>query len=205
MPRARSLPAAVPIAPAADGRQRRSERSREAIVQALLDLVGAGVQQPTAQQVAASAGVGIRSVFRHFADMESLYAEMDVRVQAMAVPVLRAAPIDGSITARTRGLVARRVDFFERIAPYKRAASALRWRSAFLARQHGALVRELRADLARWLPELRRAPADRVEAFDVALSFETWDRLRSDQRLGRDRARAALERLALALTESLAR
>ena len=49
--------------PSSDGRLRRGERSREAIVAALFELVGEGVLQPTAQQVAERAGVGIRSVF----------------------------------------------------------------------------------------------------------------------------------------------
>ena len=42
-----------------DGRLQRSERSRHAIVQALYDLVGEGVLQPTAQQVAETAGVPV--------------------------------------------------------------------------------------------------------------------------------------------------
>ena len=56
----------------ADGRRLRSERSRQAIIDAMLKLVEEGVLVPTAQQVSERAGVGIRSVFRHFSDMESL-------------------------------------------------------------------------------------------------------------------------------------
>jgi AcrR family transcriptional regulator len=186
-------------APSSDGRQRRSERSREAIVQALLELVGEGILQPTAQQVAETAGVGIRSVFRHFADMDSLFAEMDARLQAEALPLLRGDPPEGGAPKRMRALVDSRIAFFEKIAPFKRAGTIQRWRSEFLRGQHGMLVRALRADLLRWLPEVRRAPADLVEAFDLALSFESWDRLRTDQRLGRDRARDAVLRTVLAL------
>jgi AcrR family transcriptional regulator len=192
------MPAPTPE-PATDGRQRRSERSREAIVQALLDLVGEGVLQPTAQQVAASAGVGIRSVFRHFADMDSLFVAMDARIQAEALPLLIGDPPKGSADERVRALAERRVAFFEKIGPYKRAGTIQRSRSAFLRTQHGNLVRLLRADLLRWLPELRRAPADLVAALDLALSFEAWDRLRSDQRLGRERARDAVVRTVTAL------
>ena len=198
------MPSAPRAEPALDGRARRSERSREAIVQALFDLVGRGVLQPTAQQVAETAGVGIRSVFRHFADMESLFVAMDARLQAEAVPILRGDPIAGSVAKRVRALADRRIDFFERIGPYKRSATVQRWRSAFLQRQHGVLVRELRADLLRWLPELRRAPADLADALELALSFEAWDRLRSEQRLGRERARAALVRTALAIVTPVA-
>jgi AcrR family transcriptional regulator len=190
---------------AIDGRQRRSARSRQAIVQSLFALVGSGVLQPTAQQVAETAGVGIRSVFRHFADMDSLFAEMDARLQADAVPILRTDPVEGPLDRRARALVDHRGDFFERIAPYKRSSNIQRWRSEFLRERHGLLVRALRSDLLRWLPELRRAPAGLVDALDLALSFEAWDRLRTDQRLSRDRARDALLRTVLALVAGLSR
>src|SRR5262249_1506333 len=95
-----------PAPRALDGRQRRSERSRGAIVQALFELTRAGELEPTAQQVAARARVGIRSVFRHFADMDSLYAELGAQVRASVMPLLR-AEIRGSASERARALVAR--------------------------------------------------------------------------------------------------
>lgn len=185
--------------PLPDGRLQRSERSREAIVQALLDLVGEGVLMPTAEQVADRAGVGIRTVFRHFSDMDRLFAAMDARLQTQALPLLRAFPPEGGLPERLRGLVRRRAAFFEKILPYKRAGSRLRWRSEYLRAQHAAMVRALRADLASWLPELKGAPADLADAFELATSFEAWDRLRSEQRLGHARALAAMERAAIAL------
>ena len=66
---------------AADGRRLRSERSRRAIIEAALALQEEGVLVPTAQQVSDKAGVGIRSVFRHFEDMESLYASADEQIR----------------------------------------------------------------------------------------------------------------------------
>jgi AcrR family transcriptional regulator len=191
--------------PTRDGRALRSERSRRAIHEALFALVGEGVLQPTAQQLADRAGVGIRTVFRHFEDMESLLAEIDARVSAEAAPLFGAPIPKGSLEERARGLVARRAELFERIAPYKRSGSLQRWRSPFLRGRHAALVRELRAALLRWLPELEGAPPDLVEALDLATSFEAWDRLRSEQRLGRERARAALERIVTTLVRALPR
>jgi len=187
----------------ADGRVRRSERSRAAMVQALYDLVGEGILQPTAQQVAERARVGIRTVFRHFSDMDSLLAEIDGRVRAKALPLFQEERGRGSRAERASALVQQRIRLFEQIAPYKRSGNLQRWRSAFVARQQMAHVRELRADLLAWLPELRSAAAEDIEALDVALSFEVWDRLRTDQRLGRERARAALERIVTALVNSL--
>src|SRR5262245_8040613 len=96
----------------ADGRVRRSEKSRAAIVTARFDLVGEGVVRPTAQQVAERAGVGIRSVFRHFDDMESLYAAMNARLRAEVLPLLRDETVTGTLRTRALALVERRVRLF---------------------------------------------------------------------------------------------
>lgn len=192
-----------PESESADGRVRRSEKSRAAIVDALFELVGEGVLQPTAQQVAERAGVGIRSVFRHFDDMEGLYAAMDARLRAEALPLLREAKAEGTLRGRALAWVERRARLFERIAPWKRSASLARWRSDFLRTQHAAMVRELRADLLRSLPELADAPAALVDALDVVSCFEAWDRLRADQRLSRERAQAVVEHAVLTLLEGL--
>src|ERR1051326_3556492 len=144
---------------ATDGRVRRGERSGQAILEALIGLVGEGVLDPTAQQVAARAGVGTRTVFRRFSDMESLLAQMGVRIEVESLPLLRGGDPEGDLTDRARGLVRQRVVFFERIAPYKRAGNLKRWRSPVVQERHARLVRALREDLVRWLPELRRAPA----------------------------------------------
>jgi AcrR family transcriptional regulator len=182
-----------------DGRVRRSERSRAAMVQALFDLVGSGVLQPTAQQVARRAKVGIRTVFRHFSDMDSLLAELNERVRKQALPLIEEPPTPGSREQRARGLVAQRVRFYEQIAPYKRSGNVQRARSDFVVEEHAKLVRALRVNLQRWLPELDTGPAELVEALDAVTSFDLWDRMRSDQRLGRERAAAALERIVIAL------
>jgi len=192
-------------AAASDGRVRRGERSGRAILEALIDLVGEGVLEPTAQQVAARARVGIRTVFRRFSDMESLLAEMGARVEAESLPLLFGGDPDGGVADRARGLVRQRAVFFERIAPFKRAGNLKRWRSRVVRDRQARLVRALRDDLVRWLPELRRAPAGVADALDLATSFEAWDRLRTEQRLARERAHAAVERIVLALVPGLGR
>ena len=186
-------------APALDGRVRRGARSRQTIVDALLDLIGSGVLQPTAQQVADRARVGIRTVFRHFSEMESLYQAMGARLEGEARPLLVGAPQGGNWEDRARGLVRQRATFFERIGPYKRAANLLRWRSRFLRDRHQNLLRALRGDLLQWLPELAGAPADVVEGIDLATSFEAWDCLRSDRQLSQKLAIAVMERSVIAL------
>src|SRR5213076_1131404 len=66
-----------------DGRRKRGEDNRNRISQAFLSLVAEGVVAPTAEDVAHRAGVGLRSVFRHFTDMEALYREMAAHSQRL--------------------------------------------------------------------------------------------------------------------------
>jgi AcrR family transcriptional regulator len=182
-----------------DGRVQRGERSREAIVAAMFALVGEGALEPTAERVAARARVGLRSVFRHFADMESLYAALDARLGAEIAPLLAAGEPRGNAAQRARALVARRARLFERIRPYKRAANYQRQRSPFLDARHRTLVALLRSDLERWLPEARALAPARAAALELATSFEAWERLREDQRLSAARTQGAVLASVLAL------
>ena len=59
-----------------DGRMLRGERSRQQIVDALFKLIRAGEMNPGAAQVADAANVSLRTVFRHFEEMDSLRMEM---------------------------------------------------------------------------------------------------------------------------------
>jgi AcrR family transcriptional regulator len=183
-----------------DGRVRRGARNREAIVGAPFELIGEGAIQPTAEQVAERAGVQVRTVFRHFADMARLNAEIVSLLRSEMKPLFEPPP-EGDVAERARTLVRRRADAFERIAPYKRAADAQRWRRDYLQTDHEALVRELRRLNFRALPELRDAAVEVQAAFELAVSYEAWQRLRVDQRLGVERTRAAMECAALAVLE----
>jgi AcrR family transcriptional regulator len=60
-----------------DGRNLRSINSQKLIVDACIKLFKAGNLEPTAQQVADESGVGIRTVFRQFDEMENLYKAVD--------------------------------------------------------------------------------------------------------------------------------
>jgi len=69
-------------APHTDGWILRADRSPEAIVEARVGRVGEGTPVPRAKPVAGRAEVGIRAVFRHFSDMESLFTEVSARLRA---------------------------------------------------------------------------------------------------------------------------
>lgn len=188
-----------------DGRVARRERNRAAIVAALGDILGSGNLEPTAEQVAARAGVQVRTLFRHFPDMASLHAELAGRIRAEVVPQLAAVPTTGDAAERVRRLVAARAVAFERILPFKRAGNAMRWRLEFLQDHHETMVRDLRRHLLLVLPELREHDGAALAAFELATSFEAWDRLRAEQHLKPERAREAMEFAALAVLAALPR
>lgn len=196
---------APPKAEVVDGRVLRAMRNRELIADALFELVGEGHLEPTAQQISERAGVGLRTVFRLFEHMEDLYATMNARLLDEVLPTLAGRPAAGAtLDERLDALVADRAALFERVAPYMRSTRLRRGRSRFLADESRNVAAQLRARLLRWLPELRDAPGDLVEAFDQATSFEAWDRYRTEQRLGRARARDAMARIVRALARDLA-
>jgi AcrR family transcriptional regulator len=184
-----------------DGRRERSEASRERIVRAMLDLVGEGDVSPSAEAVAARAKVGLRTVFRHFDNMESLYRQLDAVIVAEVQPIADAPYKSAHWRERLGELLERRARIFERIMPYKISGEVHRHESTFLQVQQASLVREMRVALTRVLPEAVKKDRDLVECLDLALSFDAWRRLRKDQGLSPARAKQAMERLAAALLE----
>ncbi|HEY9158288.1 TetR/AcrR family transcriptional regulator [Candidatus Binatus sp.] len=185
-----------------DGRRQRSEASRERIVRAMLELVGAGEVTPSAEAVAARAGVGLRTVFRHFDNMESLYQQIDAVMTAEIRPMVERPFAAGEWKAQLGELIERRIRIFERIMPFKIAADAHRHHSPFLASQGAEMTREQRAELSRLVPRGKRDNALFFEGLDLVLSFESWRRMRKDQKLSLPRARHVLERLVGALLKA---
>ena len=197
----------VPGAPgkmqtAGDGRRARSRSSRAKIVAAMLDLVAGGEVSPSAAQVAELAGVGLRSVFRHFADMDALYREMAEAIEVQVLPILMRPPEGATWQQRLFDIAARRAQIFETIMPYRISANVRRFESAFLMEGYRRQLRLEAEALAAHLPEAVRADAAGLQGLNVILSFGTWRLLRHDQNLAPDEAAAVVRRM---LGDALAR
>lgn len=177
----------------ADGRRRRGMDNRARIVAAMIEMVRADEVAPSAERVAARADVGLRTVFRHFQDMDSLYREMSLVIEAELRAIIDQPFQSASGPERAVELVARRARAFETIAPFRRAAEAVRHRSRFIGSDYARLVRELRAILERELPADVAGDPMKLEALDLLLSYEAWSRLRRDQGLSPERAQAVIE------------
>ena len=171
-----------------DGRRARSERSKQAIIDASLALMQEGNLIPTAQQISDRAGVGIRSFFRHFEDMDTLFATIEEQTRDTTEALFLGGDRDGTLEERNLHAVERRADGYEIESNTILSTSALLWRSETLRKNYARYQRGLRKDLEDWLPELKKLPRTQREAVDAVASFEMWHRLRYHQGLGKQAA-----------------
>lgn len=201
--RARKDPTPVDEAdPQKDGRVRRGNRNRELILDALHTLMKEGTLHPTAPQVARQAGLGERSVYRHFTDMERLHADLGRRMEREIQEIFRAPSTSkgSSLRERVHELVEQRARLYEYLAPFRRSASRFRFRSPFIQQGHDRMARALRAQIEVALaPEIGCIEADLVEAVDTLAAFETWDRLRLQRKLSTKQAASVVESAILTL------
>ncbi|TDG13367.1 TetR/AcrR family transcriptional regulator [Seongchinamella unica] len=166
-----------------DGRRARSERSKQAIIDASLALMEEGNLIPTAQQISDKAGVGIRSFFRHFEDMETLFATIDEQIRASTEALFLGGDRDGTLEERILHAIERHGEGYEKQRNMILSTSAQLWRSETLRRNYARYQRGLRRDLDDWLPELKQLTRSQREAVDAIASFEMWHRLRYHQGL----------------------
>ncbi len=170
---------------AVDGRRARSERSRQAIVDAGIELMESGVLVPVAQQISDKAGVGIRTFFRHFEDMESFFVAIDDQMRDSYEAVFLGGDREGTLEKRLEHAVEHHANAYESVTPVILASKAQLWRSEVVRKNYARSQRGLRKDLNNWMPELEKLTKDKREAVDAIASFEMWHRLREQQGLSK--------------------
>lgn len=178
-----------------DGRHARSVATRDKIVAALLQLVREGDVAPSAARVALTAGVGLRTVFRHFDEMDTLYRAMSEAIEAQVLPMML-KPFEASDwRGRVREMVERRIGIYETIMPYRISSSVKRFQSDFLMQGYNRQIQLERTSLHAVLPQAVIDDAPTAGAIEVTISFQCWRRLRHDQGLSIDDARAVIQTL----------
>jgi AcrR family transcriptional regulator len=173
----------APSSVATDGRQQRSERSRQQIVDALFKLIRAGEMAPTAIQLAETAKLSIRTVFRHFEEMDGLRMEMTAQMEAEIRPILQQPFKAEDWRGRLSELLARRVRIYEHVMPVKISASLKRFESPYLMKDYLNFLALERAGLKNVLPVEIVSDAVLFSAIEMASSFQAWRRMRQDQGL----------------------
>jgi AcrR family transcriptional regulator len=172
-----------------DGRSMRSVRSRRAVIEAFLDLVNEGDFQPTAQALSDRSGISASTIFRLFADMETVHGEgLSIhadRVAHLLDPVPRTGPVDQRICALVEA----------RAQVYEASAGLLRFQDHNLALSEQAKANRsrandfFRAQIVEVFHDLvgaegSMAEAERaavIDSLDAFMSWNMWNRLRTDQ------------------------
>ena len=179
----------APKSAAVDGRRQRTERSRNAIIKAATELVQAGVLIPTAQQVAERAGVGLRTFFRRFEDMSTLFVAVDDSIRDEYTELTMGGDRHGTLEERIEHAVEKRAEVYEQNANIILFTASMRWKYEFLRKNYAKVQRGLRKDLDDWLPELTKIDKTYREAIDAIASFDMWHRLREHQGLSQSTSR----------------
>lgn len=175
-----------------DGRRLRSADSRRRIIAAMMELVEAGDPNPAAEAVAARAGVGLRTVFRLFNDMESLCAEMLQPQRVEFVEAFTRHFDEPKGKARIVALFGRLATLYEVRMPIRRAGIIRQYDSPSLRAGMAELDQAVRAFIEGNLPDALSRDPGRVEILNLLMSYDSWMRLRDAQKLSAERTRALL-------------
>jgi TetR/AcrR family transcriptional regulator of autoinduction and epiphytic fitness len=190
--------------PVVDGRAARSQRTRSAIVEAHVELLRRGILRPTGAQIAARAGISVRSLWIHFPELEALFAATAAEV--LAEQDLAFRPVEPALPLADRidGFCRQRAALLERVAPFARASVLIEPSSPTLREFRRIHVRRVADEvLALFGSELGRLPgverAEALEAVVAATTWGAWITLRDDRQLDRSRSQAVMARTMRAL------
>lgn len=156
--------------------------SKERVVAAAIELLAEGNMSPTAHDIAKRANLGRRTVFRQFRDMEQLYESIIDVIQSRLTVIAR--PLQSvDWKAKVKEIAERRISYYQEFLPIQRAANAHIHRSPSLQASMMRRKNIMRAFLESSLPREVLNNTVLVEAIDLCLSYETWERLRFQQNL----------------------
>jgi AcrR family transcriptional regulator len=190
-----TLPSSSP-----DGRRLRSERTKQSIMDAYIELLRERPEIPTAAQIAARAGISTRSIFERFVDLPGLSLATADYAFAKGEAHAVARNVDGDRPIRLRSHVETRAHTCEHWLPVWRVVVAnqgrmeeLRDRVRFIRR---AIVERMelmyRPELGMLSAEERR---DLLIALEALTDFESWGRMREGHGLSFEEARSVWMRM----------
>ena len=185
--------------PRVDGRTARSERTRNAIVDAHVQLIQDGDLRPTADRIAKLAGVSLRALWSHFADMEALFAASGRRVLAQRDETFKPIPADLPLANRIQAYCHQRARMLEQIAPTARASALKEPFSAALQNYRRVHTERVREELRVLFAAELQDDGEVLAALTAVSMWPTWGTWRDTMGMSVEAARGALTRTVSAL------
>ena len=177
-----------------DGRRRRTERTRQAIIEAYLSLVRTTQKPPTASEIAERAGVSTRSVFERFTDLLTLSLAVADYAFGQALAQAAAPDVDADFNTRLKAQVEVRAAICEEWLPLWRTLLRYEGKSEELS----VRIKNIRAAMMARLalvygPELSLVPeperSQLLIGLDLLTGLESWGRMREQHGLSIEAAR----------------
>ena len=161
---------AAPVADAApsveehvDGRKLRAERTRAAVIDALLDLLREDGGEPPLELIAERAHVSPRSIFVHFHDREGLFTAAADRQTALTMEMMSPVDLSAPLPKRIDDFIDQRVRINDFIDPIRRAATRWENRSPVVSERLQAMRKLSRAEVKHvFEPELGKLDGEEI-------------------------------------------
>jgi len=181
-----------------DGRNLRSVNSQKLIVDACIKLFKAGNLEPTAQQVADESGVGIRTVFRQFDEMENLFKSVDAVLSKDYDFEVRYDP-SSSFDARLQSTISHMNAGYEKHKLIMFMTVSKMWKYEFLRKNYLMYQDLIKSKTEEILPEVLSFDTESRHLFHASLSFAMWTRLQG-QKLNNGQINKAMFRQCILIT-----
>jgi AcrR family transcriptional regulator len=166
-----------------DGRLLRSERSRRLIIESMINLVDEGFLVPTAQQVAQRADVGIRSVFRHFDDMDDIFETANEIIFENVKSLFTGGDRTGVLEKRILHATEQLTSGYAVTKNFILSGKIRMWNTPVVRKNYLLNQKRLQKELENWIPEIIHLdPLAQQNAYAVG-SFDYWHRLQEIQEL----------------------
>lgn len=185
--------------------QRIKEQLRDRIVTAYCNLIRAGIPTPTARETTARAGVSLRVIFNHFADLGALRMAAFERMQAESSALFtKDIPNCGSAAERLESFVEKHTRRLEYVSPLHRTAAMVESVDSQVAnamrKARNAAARDLEKALGPTLSSL--SPGEKqslLMKLHTVCSWPCWEMLRTHYHLSPKRARSLMSSAAVAV------
>jgi AcrR family transcriptional regulator len=161
-----------------DGRFARSQKTKDAIIKALLKLLK-NTPFPTAEQVAKESKIGLRTVYRQFKDMESIYLSLHEEcMHSLSLMFNSDVDLDRSFEDRVGFAIHERFAIYDEYETLFIATISNSARLPILVNQVAESYQIMRQRFIKIVPEIKNLSTIKSDLLFTRILFPSWFSLR---------------------------